>query len=376
MKSLGSASDGAEFALRENLTRWRLILGRDADSQAAVELDKPAAAMDRALEALYRGGPAAGPGRSAPKLNKWLGDIRRYFPTPVIRMIQKDAIERYGIRELLLEPELLEQIEPDIQLAAAILSLKNALPEKTRATASLVVEKLVAALIRRLQAPFDFSVKGQIDRASYHFRPGKNDLDWQRTIRLNLRHYQPDNKRIVPERLVGNKRRNRQLKHVILLVDQSASMAQSVVYAGIIGSMLASLPSVRTHFVLFDTEIADVSEQIDDPVALLFAAQMGGGTDISKALLYAEGLVTRPLDTTVFCVTDLDEGGDEDLMISQFYRLRERGIRTVCLLGIDDSGRLSYNHAAARKLSAIDVPCLAATPDAVIEMLGDILRGA
>lgn len=353
----------------EHWKRWRLILGGDADPSNTIGLGSKEKAMDQVLEALYQSNKKKGLGSSSPELSKWLGDIRSYFPTPVVRMIQKDALTRLGLKEMLLEPEILEQIEPDIHLVSTILSLKEALPEKTRQTARIVVGQLVEKLRKKLKGAMEQNLKGRINKAAYHFRPSRDDLDWQRTIRINLKNYQPELKRIIPERLVGNKRKRRSLKHLILLVDQSGSMAESMVFAGIIGSILASLPTFKTDFILFDTSIADMTDQLDDPVSILFSSQLGGGTDIALALKYADGRVRNPADTLLFCITDLEEGGSEGEMLRQFLRLKEKGIKTHCILGIDDGGKVRYDHDAAKKVRSLDIPCFTATPNELIELI-------
>lgn len=364
-----SQTNGLEKENDDRMVRWRLILGKDADPAKNITLGERAAGMDKVLEALYQSDRKKGLGSSSPQLAKWLGDIRNYFQTPVVRMIQKDALTRLGLVEMLLEPEIMEQIEPDIHLVSTILSLKEALPEKTRSTAKEVVDKLVRQLVKKLKGPMEQQLKGRIDRSSYHFRPNRDDLDWQRTLRINLKNYQPSMQRIIPERLVGNKRKRRSMKHLILLVDQSASMAESMVYAGIIGSILASIPSFRTSFILFDTGIADLTNELQDPVSILFSSQLGGGTDIANALKYAGQQIRQPSDTLLFCITDLEEGGPEDEMLRQFYRLKEKGVRTYCILGIEDSGKARFDQEAAKKVKAMDIPCFAATPNELVELL-------
>ena len=182
-------------------------------------------------------------------------------------------------------------------------------------------------------------------------------------------------KKLIPEKLVGNKRKKRSLKQLILLVDQSASMKGSMVYAGIIGSILASLPSVKTQFMLFDTGIADLSAQLNDPVSILFSAQLGGGTDIARALKYASGKVNRPQDTLLFCISDLEEGGSSDEMYRQFFQLKEKGVKTYCILCIDDSGKVHFDREAATKVRSMDIPCFAATPNEMIDILAVELSG-
>jgi hypothetical protein len=250
-----AAPHAADAAADERLRRWRLVLGAEADAPLGVTLSAEAQAMDRALAALY--GDAAdeperraGLGASSPDVARWLGDIRTYFPAAVVRVMQRDAFDRLGLRRMLLEPELLAAVEPDVHLVATLLSLGGVLPARTRETARVVVRRVVDDLERRLASPLRQAVTGALNRATRTRRPRAADIDWHRTIRANLRHYQPEQRTIVPESLVGHTRRQSTLRDVILLVDQSGSMASSVVYSGVLGAALASLRAVRTSMVV------------------------------------------------------------------------------------------------------------------------------
>ena len=230
-----------------------------------------------------------GLGGSAPNVARWLGDIRTYFPTSVVRVMQQDALERLDLRQMLLEPELLEAVEPDVHLVADAARCVSVMPDKTKETARLVVRRVVEELERRLANPLRQAVLGSLNRASRNRRPRHNEIDWHRTIRANLKHYQPDYRTIIPETRIGYGRKRTSLRDIILCVDQSGSMATSVVYAGIFGAVLASLPAVRTHVVVFDTAVVDLTAELHDPVELLFGIQLGGGTDINQALGYCQG---------------------------------------------------------------------------------------
>ncbi|MEL7122662.1 MAG: VWA domain-containing protein, partial [Bacteroidota bacterium] len=302
--------------MKEHLKRWRLILGSQSESseEAQVELDALSMGMDEALEALYDSDREGGLGSSSPNINRWLGDIRKYFPSTVVEVIQKDALERLDLAELLREPELVEFLEPNVDLVATILSLNKILPSKTKATARLIVQKLVKKVEQQLKAQLQISISGAINRAVKNRHPKLNEINWHKTILKNIKHYQADLKTIIPEQLVGYGKQKAKLKHIILLVDQSGSMASSVVYTGIIGSILASIRSIKTHLVVFDTQVVDLTQKLEDPVELLFATQLGGGTDIGLALQYAESLITHPQDTILFLISDLYEGGRPNKM--------------------------------------------------------------
>ena len=297
----------------ERSRRWRLVLGSAAEDQADSgglgALAGADLAMDRALEALYDSNRKGSLGSSCPNVARWLGDIRQYFPSSVVQVMQKDALDRLDLRQMLFEPELLQTVEPNVHLVSQLLALKNILPNKTKDTARLVVQRVVDELRRKLEQPTRQAVLGSLNRAARNRRPRHNEIDWHRTIRANLKHYQPEYKTIVPETRIGFGRKRPSLRDIILCVDQSGSMATSVVYAGVFSAVLACLPAVSTKMVVFDTAVLDLSEKLADPVDVLFGTQLGGGTDINRALAYCQGLVRQPQETIVILISDLYEGG-------------------------------------------------------------------
>jgi Mg-chelatase subunit ChlD len=375
----------------ERLRRWRLVLGSAADpgtpagnratDAGSGELSDRDAAIDAALAAIYdrRPGQArrgAGLGGSAPALHRWLGDIRTYFPTPVVQVLQQDALERLGLRELLLEPEMLAAVQPDVYLVGTLLSLRSAMPEQTRQTARIVVGQVVAEIERRLQTELHRAVLGALDRSARHRRPRLADVDWPATIRANLRHYRPELRTIIAERLVGFARRRRiaALQDVILLVDQSGSMASSVIYAGVMAASLASLRAVRTQLVVFDTSVVDLTGQLADPVEVLFSTQLGGGTDINQAVAFGQSLVTRPTDTIMVLVSDLIEGGDQSALLRRLAALVESGVRLIVLLALSDDGAPAYSHELAAACATLGAPAFACTPDQFPDLLATAIR--
>ena len=299
--------------------RWRLLLGEPAEAALEPGLTADEQQMDRALAALYdaddpgedgRVRRRGGLGASAPSVARWLGDIRTYFPTSVVQVLQRDAIERLDLASLLLEPELLDSVQPDVHLAATLVSLNRVMPETTRRTARVVVGKVVAEIERRIAQPTRSAVHGAVNRAARTSRPRARDIDWNATIAANLKHYLPEHRTVVPERLVGYARASPAVaRDVVVALDQSGSMAESVVFGAVFGAVLASIRSLRTSLVVFDTEVVDLTPHLDDPVDVLFGCQLGGGTDINRGLAYAAGLVRQPENTLLVLVTDLFEGG-------------------------------------------------------------------
>ncbi|MET7640461.1 VWA domain-containing protein [Streptomyces sp. NPDC005438] len=366
---------------QERLRRWRLVLGGErAGEGTGCQLSGGDADMDRTLTALYgqRGGGGGGGGGtrsaglngSAPRVARWLGDIRTYFPSSVVRVMQRDAIDRLGLSRLLLEPEMLESVEADVHLVGTLLSLNQVMPESTRETARQVVRKVVDDLERRLASRTRSTLNGALDRSARVNRPRHRDIDWNRTIRANLGNYLPEYGTVVPERLVGYARASQVVKkEVILCVDQSGSMAPSVVYSSVFGAVLASMRSLSTRLVVFDTSVVDLTDALDDPVDVLFGTQLGGGTDINRALAYCQSHITRPSETVVVLISDLYEGGIREEMLKRVAAMKASGTQFVTLLALSDEGAPSYDRDHAAALGALGAPAFACTPDLFPEVM-------
>ncbi len=363
---------------RERLRRWRLVLGGEEAEGTGCALSGRDAAMDGALSALYGTGDkpragrerAAGLGTSAPSVARWLGDIRTYFPSSVVQVMQRDAIDRLGLATLLLEPEMLEAAEPDVHLVGTLLSLGKAMPETTKESARAVVRKVVEDLEKRLATRTRAALTGALDRSARVSRPRHHDIDWNRTIAANLRHFLPEYGTVVPERLIGYGRASRSVKkEIVLCVDQSGSMAASVVHAAVFGAVLASMRSVDTRLVVFDTAVVDLTDQIDDPVDVLFGTRLGGGTDINRALAYCQSRITRPAETVVVLISDLYEGGIRQEMLQRVAAMKASGAQFVALLALSDEGAPAYDREHAAALAALGAPAFACTPDLFPEVM-------
>ncbi|ASU60866.1 MULTISPECIES: VWA domain-containing protein [Nocardiopsis] len=375
-------------AVDERERRWRLVLGREAQCSGGVGASGLSAAdqgMDGALEALY---DSAGPGRtsaqrsaglggSAPRVARWLGDIREYFPSSVVQVMQKDAMDRLGLHQLLLEPEMMEAVEPDVHLVGTLLSLNRVMPDQARESARAVVRRVVDDLERRVAQKTRSLVQGAIDRSSRTHRPRRvADIDWNATIRRNLAHYLPEHNTIVPQTLVGYGRRSRGVqKDVVLAIDQSGSMASSVVYASVFGAVLASMKTLRTSLVVFDTAVVDLTEQLTDPVEVLFGTQLGGGTHINKAIAYCQGLITKPNDSVFVLISDLYEGGVRAEMLRRVAAMQAAGVQVVVLLALSDEGAPFYDRQNASALAEMGVPAFACTPDMFPELMAAAIQG-
>jgi Mg-chelatase subunit ChlD len=361
--------------------RWTMALGIDEE---VIDLSDSDRRMSAALSALYGDGGdnkgkkgKGGLGGSVPRVAQWLGDIREFFPAPVVQIIQKDAFERKGLRQMLLEPEFLGTVEADVNLVADLVSLRSVMPEKTKETARIVITKVVNELMKRLERKTADAIRGALDKSRRTNRPRFADIDWPRTIRVNLRHYQAEHKTIVPEQLIGFMRQQRRiadLDEVVLCVDQSGSMASSVVYASIFAAVMASLPVVATKLVCFDMAILDLTEELTDPVEVLFGVQLGGGTDINRAIAYCADRIERPSKTHLILISDMYEGGDAKDLVSRVAQLVTIGVNVIVLLALTDTGRPSYDPALSARVASLGVPVFACTPDQFPDLMATALR--
>jgi hypothetical protein len=383
-----SAADG----LDENGRRWRLILGQTQDEagqeaqpgegegqseqpQSQTGLSEQDQAMDKALEALYGDSTGGDLSDSNPDIARWLGDIRTYFPAEVVQVMQQDALSKLNLRRLLSQPEFLEAIEPDVNLVANLLALRRVMPGKTKETAKEVVRKVVEQLLAQLRFPLEQAISGSLNRATRSRRPRHKEINWGRTVHANLKHYQPDLQTVVPENLMGYGRKRSALRDVIIALDTSGSMATSVVYGSIFAAVMASIPALATRLVLFDTSVADLTDQLDDPVELLFGLKLGGGTNIDRALGYCQQLVTRPRDTVLVLLTDLFEGGSKENMVRRVATLVNDGVEIVTLLALNDQGAPRFDRQLAQELVNLGVPAFACTPQLFPDLMGAVLNG-
>jgi hypothetical protein len=384
---------------KEQLKRWRLILGSSAEdsmqsmADGGLALDPDERIMDEALAAIYdkssdagdsassgmqAGAPrSAGMGASSPKLAQWLADIRTFFSEDVVSVIQTDAIERKGLRQLLFEPEVLKNVQPDVGMVATLMSLRGKIPERTKETARQLVRAVVEEISKRLENDLRKAVTGALNRRKHSPIPHAASIDWKYTINRNLKNYNTELNKLIPERFYFFDRARRSNQwNIILDMDQSGSMADSIIYGSIAGSIFAGMPALSTRIVAFDTEIVDLTEQYDnDPVDMLFGIQLGGGTDINKSVAYCQQFITDPAKTLFILLSDMYEGGNQASLVRRLTDMHESGVKVICLLALSDHGAPSYDETLARKLSTIGIPCFACTPALLPELLEGALKG-
>lgn len=364
---------------QEKLKRWRLILGKEAEQtleqMASCEmLSQEDLLMDRALGAIYGGADGfsggAGSGPSSPQLSRWLGDLRALFSPMEVQVIQNDAIRRKGLNQLLFEPEVLDQLEPSIGTAALLLTLKDQIPSCAKENARTYIAKIVEDINRRLADDLKRSVTAALNRWEHSPIPSASALDYRMTIRRNLKHYDTQRQVLLPEKFYFFEHAARSASRTIILdIDQSGSMGESIIYASVLSCILASMRSLRTHIVAFDTQVTDLTELCADPVEVLYGIQMGGGTDIEKSIAYCAELVQEPAKTTLFLITDLEENGNRAGLLLRLEELKASGVNVIVLLAISDSGKPCYDSMMAEKVSALEIPCFACPPERLPELL-------
>jgi hypothetical protein len=382
--------ENAVLFMVDTIKRWRLILGEDAEERlnttSSPLLNDNECAMDRALAALYNSGatlPAAGIARSAglgasyPNVAKWLTDIRRFFPKEVVHILQNDAIERKGLKHLLMEPETLAHVEPDIDIVSTLMALKDEIPAKSKEQVRMLVQTLVNQIMKDMEHALQRAVTGALNRKQHSPIPSLPHTDWKRTITKNLKNYNREKKQIIPEKFYFfDKHKVQKEWNVILDMDQSGSMADSIIYASIMGCIFASIPALDAHIIAFDTTVVNLTEQCGtDPVDILFGVQLGGGTDINKSVSYCSSLIENPKKTLFILISDLYEGGVEAGLLRQLEDLKGSGVTVLVLLALSDRGSPAYDERLARKIVSLGIPAFACTPQKVPELIAKALKG-
>ena len=373
------------------LLRWRLALGPEAEKaspelglrtlrQCGAGLDgvdgERLADFDEALGFAYDESRKGGTSGSKPYLPKWLGLLREFFTKDVIALVQKDAIERKNMTELLFEPETLPLLDKNVDLVATLMSARGLVPDKAKDVARQIVKEVVDDLRKQLESEVRTALLGAARRNSESPLKLARNIDWKKTIHKNLRGWDTDRRRLVPDRIYfwSNQRRRHEWD-VVIAVDQSGSMAQSVVYSSVMAAIFASLDMLRTLLLFFDTEIVDVTPVLVDPVEVLFASQLGGGTDINRAVAYVqEHFIENPEKTIFLLITDLYEGGDATSLVARVRTLCESKVKVLVLLALSDGGKPSYDHQLAAQLSALGAYCFGCTPKLLVKVVERIMK--
>ncbi|WP_027660491.1 VWA domain-containing protein [Salinispora fenicalii] len=359
------------------LERWRLVLGEPGNAALGRRsLAAETAARDAALEWLYgrdeeldrrgvrrAGGRPGGDGPSTLTTVDWLDDITRLFPRETIERLQRDAVERYEIHDIVTDPAVLERVEPNQSLLRAVLRTKHLMNPQVLRLARRIVEAVIRQLMDKLATEVRVAFTGARARRPSRFRQARN-FDVRRTINANLGHYRPDEQRLFIETpyFFSRTRQHIDQWQVILLIDQSGSMADSVIHSAVTAACLWGLPGVRTHLVAFDTDVVDLTSDVDDPVELLMKVQLGGGTNIGRAVDYAAQLIEQPRRAIVALITDFYEGGSEERLVRAVSGLVEQGTKVLGLAALDEQATPVYDRAAAQRLADVGASVGAMTP--------------
>ncbi|MFF9036144.1 VWA domain-containing protein [Streptomyces sp. NPDC014892] len=359
------------------LERWRLVLGTPAESCTG-RLSGEAATRDAALDWLYGRDPelaergvrgrgdqerTGGRGPSVVTAVDWLDDIHRLFPKETIERLERDAVEQYGIHEIVTDPAVLERVEPSATLLRAVLRTKHLMNPEVLRAARRIVESVVRRLMERLAPEVRQAFSGTRSPRPSRRAVARN-FDFRATVRANLAHYRPEDRRLLIERPHFHSRTRRHLEQwqLILLVDQSGSMAGSVIHSAVTAACLWGLPGLKTHLVAFDTSVVDLTSDVTDPVDLLMRVQLGGGTDIARAVDYGASLVENPRRCVFVVISDFYEGGDPYRLVRGVRALVEQGAIVLGLAALDEEANPSYDRELAGRLAQAGAQVGAMTP--------------
>jgi hypothetical protein len=381
-----TASQGVSpnsVAATHTVARWRLVLGKQAESQQIhCQGDAECERIESLVGFLFSEGAGSddrtgGTGKGhALTIPEWVDQVKELFPAQANEVMQRELVKRRGIDQLLDQPELLDKIEPNIELAKTLMTHRDLLTPKTRLLARKIIDQVVQELKKRMQLQVEIAITGAIRRDKHSPRKVFRNLDLNTTVRRNLKHYDTERQQLLVDRVYYfAAERKKRPWHVIVAVDQSGSMLDSAIYSAVMASIFAELPSVRTSLFLFDTDIADLSDQVGQPVDVLLSVQLGGGTDIAMAVDYAGQLLREPAKTIVVLITDFYEGGNESLLIKRVGELSQAGVRMIGLGALGYDARPSYCKATAKRCRQAGMDILACTPEKLAECMAKIIRG-
>ena len=361
--------------------RWRLVLGRYSARHLQPPMDAEAERRERALDYLYgreyagrgvRGRDPAGARRgsldpSQLSVPRWLSEVRELFPRETLQAIEKHALERYGLDQLVKNKATLERLQPSQDLLRTLLSFKHQMKGEVLETARRLIRQIVEELKEKLAREVKTSLSGRLDRLRRSPMEVSQNFDWRGTVRANLKNFRQDEQQLVLERALFFSRTRRSIPwRVVLVIDQSGSMVDSVIHSAVLASILAA---VDVKLIVFDTSVVDLSSQIDDPVEVLMSVQLGGGTDIGQALTYAETLVEQPQRTVLALISDFCEGAPPQHMLAAIKRLHEAGVTLLGLTALDAQAQPFYDERLAGQAAALGMDVTAATPKKFAEWL-------
>ncbi len=376
------------------LERWRLLLG-DAAQDACGGLGDEAGAADAALDWLYgrdsdlgaRGERSTGSRDGnrfgvrtddAVSVPEWINAVHRLFPQEVIERLETDAVERYGIDEIVTNAEVLSRIEPSPSLLRAVLQTKHLMNPEVLAMARALVAEVVRRIMAQLQTQVRQAFSGTRDRRKPSRRAVAANFDFKRTVAANLHRYDPNSKRLYLQtpRFNSRSKKHTDTWDIILLVDQSGSMTDSVIHSAVMAACLWGLPGMRTHLVAYDTEVVDLTDDAADPVEMLMKVQLGGGNDGAKAVAYAQGLVRNPQQTVLVIISDFyEESFVAREMVQRVAQLTGAGAKVLGLMALDAGAVPSYDHEVVQAMANAGAKMGAMTPGHLAAWLAEQIHG-
>ena len=397
MTTPSAPQEGSEYGPQADLDhdlavrRWRMVLGRYA--QSALPRHPEDAGLDGTLGYLYdreyterghrlsdsgaanRDGAGRGGGLEASALRAvdWLDGARRLFPASTIERLERDALTRYGLSDLLADPDAVDSIRTSPELGAALLRIKGTISPALADGLRMLIARIVTDILQRLRRPMTTALTGARQRHRRSPHASARNFDWRRTIAANLGHADPQTGRLLVEevRFMSRQRRHNVAWDIIIVVDQSASMASSLLHSAVMASILAALPGMSVRLILFDTSVVDVSHLVHDPVEILMTSQLGGGTDIANAVGYAAAQVTQPTRTVLALVSDFEEGGSVSSLVTRVRGLADSGVTMLGLASLTDDGAPWFDRTVADKLAAVGMRIAAMTPDRFADWLAE-----
>lgn len=372
------------------LARWRLVLGRFAEDMLGPAADGSYSRMERVLDHLYGreyagrhtltggqpdGDRSGGHDGSILSVPEWIRQVRDLFPQQVCEVVTGHALDRYGMTELVTDAETLESMEPSYELLKAVLSFRGMMKGRVLDVARDVVRTVVEELRRKLESDVRRSLSGRADRNQRtRFRQARN-LHLQRTLRASLKHYDPERSRLTAADLHFFSRLRRHTTwEIIICIDCSGSMVDSVIHSAVMAGIFHALPSIRVRLVAFDTNVVDLTNHVDDPVEVLMSVQLGGGTDIGSAMSYCATLVEQPTRTILVLVTDFYEGGPPTRLQTVIKQLCGAGVRVWALAALDQHAQPVYDHSIASACAEAGARVAALTPERLGEWVATVIR--
>ncbi|MFX0075437.1 MAG: VWA domain-containing protein [Candidatus Hermodarchaeota archaeon] len=335
--------------------------------------------MDDTLDLVYGGSEdqrgSAGLGPSNLSIPDWIENVKEFFPTDAKEVLEKDLVERSDIKDIIANPELFEKVEPSLEMVKTIISLKHLLPNEVKDVARNVVRKVVENLKDKFKDDVEKHIIGAIKRDIHTPVKVYRNVDWKDSIRRNLKNYDPNSKKLImAEPRFYSAEKKKKPWQIVILIDESGSMTDSIIYSVVIASIFATLPAVHTNLVIFDTQVVDLSDRIDDPVEVLMTVQLGGGTDITKAVQYGHSLIKNPKKTIMVLISDFYEGGSYHRLTETIKQVLEGQTKILGIAALDYNNEPMYDRDYAKTLNSLGIDVIASTPNNLPEIIAKLMQ--